>query len=43
MQAYKINQELHKVYDGNILNNFVPVLDDLILIKITGRMNINMD
>jgi hypothetical protein len=32
------------VYDGNILNNFVPMLGDLILIKKkTGRMNMNID
>jgi len=32
MVKQKIIQEVHKVYDGNILNNFVPMLGDLILI-----------
>lgn len=26
-------QEVHKVYEGNILNNFVPMLGDLIMLK----------
>lgn len=30
--------------DGNMLNNFVPMLGDLILIKKkSGKMNMNMD
>jgi hypothetical protein len=43
VQTYKMIQEVHEVYDGNILNNSVPMLGDLILIKKTGRMNMNMD
>jgi hypothetical protein len=33
VQTYKMIQEMHKVYDGNILNNFVPVFGNLIPIK----------
>ena len=43
VQTYKMIQEVYKVYDGNILNNFVGMLGDLILIKKAGRMNMNMD
>jgi len=43
VQTYKMIQEVREVYDGNILNNSVPMLGDLILIKKTGNMNTNMD
>jgi hypothetical protein len=33
VQTYKMIQEVYKVNDGNILNNFVPMLGDLIVIK----------
>lgn len=35
MCKQKIIQEVHKMYDGNILNNFVPMLGDRIMIKKT--------
>jgi hypothetical protein len=41
VQTYKMIQEVREVYDGNILNNSVPMLGDLILIKKTGKMNVD--
>jgi hypothetical protein len=44
VQTCKLIHEVHEVYDGNILNNFVPMLGDLILIKKkTGRLYMYMD
>lgn len=43
VQTYKMIQEVHEVHVGNILNNSVQMLSDLILIKKTGRTNMNMD